>query len=108
MDESQVGRKPFGIAGGNAPPFLHAKERIFDQVAQFVEIFVVMARHFAAGSGRNDGFHPGVLDALHDGVRIVPPVGEEGVGFQPFDEGQSLRAISDCTRSDSDSDRKTK
>ena len=108
MDESQVGRKPFGVAGGNAPPFLHAKDRIFDQVAQFVEIFVVMARHLAVDSGRDDGLHPGVLDALHNGVRIVTAVGEEGVGFQPFDEGQSLRTISDCTRSDSDSDRKTK
>ena len=67
-----------------------------------------MARHFTVDARRNDRFHSGVLNAFHNGVRIVTAVGEEGVGFQPFDEGQSLRAISDCTRSDSDSDRKTK
>ena len=67
-----------------------------------------MTRHFAVNARRNDGFHSGVLDALHNGVRIVAAIGEKGVGFQPFDEGQSLRTISDCTRRDSDSDRKTK
>ena len=96
------------MAGGDTSPFLHAEECIFDQVAQFVEIFVVMARHLAMDARRNDRLHPGVLDALHNGVRIVAAIGEKGVGFQSFDEGQSLRAISDCTRSDSDSDRKTR
>ena len=67
-----------------------------------------MARYFAVHAGRDDGFHPGVLNTLHNGVRIVTSVGEKGVGLQPFDEGQSLRTISDCARSDSDSDRKTK
>ena len=108
MHESQVRRKALGIASGYAPPLLHAEERIFDQVAQFVEIFVVMALHFAMNARRDDGLHPSFLNALHNGVRIVAAIGEEGVGFQPFDEGQSLRTISDCTRSDSDSDRKTK
>ena len=77
-------------------------------MAQFVEILVVMARHLAVDAGRNDRFHSGILNALHNGVRIVAAIGEKGVGFQPFDEGQSLRTISDCTRSDSDSERKTK
>ena len=108
MHESQVRRKSFGVASGNASPFFHAKERIFDEVAQFVEILVVMARYFAVNARRNDGFHSGILNALHNGVCIVAAIGKEGVRFQPFDEGQSLRAISDCTRSDSDSDRKTK
>ena len=67
-----------------------------------------MPRHLAVDARRDDGFHSGVLNALHNGVRIVAAIGEKGVGFQSFDEGQSLRAISDCTRSDSDSDRKTK
>ena len=67
-----------------------------------------MARHLPVGAGRNDGLHPGVLHALDNGVRIVAAIGEKCVGLQPFDEGQSLRTISDCTRSDSDSDRKTK
>ena len=108
MHERQEGRKPFGVAGGNAPPFLHAKKRIFDQVAQLVEVFVVMPRHLAVNARGNDGFHPGLLDAFHNGIRVVPAVGQKGVGVQPFDEGQSLRTISDCTRRDSDSDRKTK
>ena len=77
-------------------------------MAQFVEVLVVMARHLAVDAGRDDDFHPGVSDAFHNGVRVIAAIGEEGVGFQSFDEGQSLRAISDCTRSDSDSDRKTK
>ena len=67
-----------------------------------------MARHLAVGARGNDGLHPGVLNALDNGIRIVAAIGEEGVRLQPFDEGQSLRAISDCTRSDSDSERKTK
>ena len=108
MHESQVRRKSFGVASGNAPPFFHAKERIFDEVAQFVEVFVVMPRHLAVDARRDDGLHPGVLDALHNGVRIVAAIGEKGVGFQSFDKGQSLRTISDCARRDSDSDRKTK
>ena len=67
-----------------------------------------MARHLAVDAGRNDRFHSSGLNALHNGVRVIAAIGEKGVGFQSFDKGQSLRTISDCTRSDSDSDRKTK
>ena len=77
-------------------------------MAQLAKVFVVVARHFAVNARGNDGVHSGVLNALHNGVCIVAAIGEKGVGFQPVDEGQSLRTISDCTRRDSDSDRKTK
>lgn len=77
-------------------------------MAQFVGIFVVSSCDLAIGAGRDDRFHSGLLDAFHNGVRIVAAIGEEGGGFQPFDEGKSLCTISDCTRRDSDSDRKTK
>ena len=77
-------------------------------MAQFVEILVVSSCELSIGAGRDDRFHPGVSDTFDYDIGIVAAIGLECVDLQARDEGQSLRAICDCTRSDSDSERKTK
>ena len=67
-----------------------------------------MVHHFAVNAQRADWLHSCVLIALYNGVCIVVAIGEQGVAFHPFDERKSLRAISNCTRSDSNTERKAK
>ena len=77
-------------------------------MAQLVEVFVVFPWFLAVALRRDDHLHTGLSGAFDDGVCVIPPVGEKCFPLQPFDQRQSLRTISDCTRRDSDSDRKTK
>ena len=56
-------------------------------------------------TGRYHHLHPFLLLSLDDGIGVIAAVGDEHLGLQSCHEGQSLCAISDCTRRDSDSDR---
>ena len=58
-------------------------------------------------TGRYHYLHPLFLLSFDDGFGVIAAVGYEHLGLQSCHEGQSLRAISDCTCRDSDSDRQT-
>ena len=72
---------------------------------QFVEILVIVALDLPMGTGRNHHLHSLLLLSFNYGISVIAAIGYEHLGLQSFHKGQSLCAISDCTRSDSDSDR---
>lgn len=74
-------------------------------MTQFVQVRIIWALYLPMGAGRDDHLHALLPDALDDGICVIAAIGHEGVGLQALHEGQSLCAISDCTRRDSDSDR---
>ena len=68
-------------------------------------IFVILALNLSMDTRRYHHLHPLLLHPFDDGVGVITAVGYEHLGLQSCHEGQSLCAISDCTRRDSDSDR---
>lgn len=97
----------FGISGGDSSPLFDVEEGIFDQVAQFVEVLVVVARLFTIAARRNLRLHalPGGLS--HNGVAVVSLVCDQVLGRQPFDQRASRCAIRCGTRCNKDSERHT-
>ena len=72
---------------------------------QFIQILVILTLNLPMDTGRYHHLHPLLLQPFDDGVGVIAAVGDEHLGLQSCHEGQSLCAISDCTRRDSDSDR---
>ena len=107
MDGSEEGRCPFGIAGGNSSPALEVEHGVFHQMAEFIEVLVVIALDDPVPFGRNDRAHslPGRL--FKNGVGIVAPVGQKMPGSQAFDEVSCLCAIRCGTWRNKNSDRQT-
>lgn len=79
----------FGISCGDTSPLFEVEEGIFNQVAQFVEMLVVVARLFAVLARRNLRLHALAGGLLHDSVAIVAFVGDQVPGFQPFNQRAS-------------------
>lgn len=79
----------FGISRGDTSPLFEVEEGIFNQVAQFVEMLVVVARLFAVLARRNLRLHALAGGLLHDSVAIVAFVGDQVPGFQPFNQRAS-------------------
>ena len=93
MDGSEEGGRVFCVAGGNASPAFEVEEGIFDQVAQFVEIPVVIALDFAVFPGRYDHLHVLFGGLFEDRVGVIPAIGQQMFGRDPLDQRQSLSAI---------------
>jgi len=84
------------------------EEGIFHQMAQFVEIPVVVSLDFAMFSGRDHGLHPLLGGLIEDRVGVVAAVGQQMFGRYSLDQRQSLSAIRCGTWRNKDSDRQTK
>jgi hypothetical protein len=47
-----------GITGGDAAPQLEMKERVFNEMTQLVEFFIIVALFFSIGFGWDHRLHP--------------------------------------------------
>ena len=77
----------FSIAGGNTSPALEVEHGVFNQVAQFVEVFVIVALMGAIPFGRDHGDHSLALGLLEDGVGVVAAVSQQIICAYSLDEG---------------------
>ena len=107
MHDGQVGRGPFGVAGGEAAPAFEPQHGVFHQMTQLVEVFVVVALEESMFSGRDHRSHPLSRRLFQDGVGIVAPVGQKMLGRQTCEERASLCTIRRGTCCNKDSDRVT-
>lgn len=98
----------FCIARGDAAPSFEHQECIFDQVAQFVEVFVIGPPVFPVFLRRDDGAHTLNCGLLKDGVGIISVIRDQMIGVDPLDQAACLRAIRAGTFCNNDSDRHTK
>ena len=107
MDGSEEGSAVFGIARSDAAPSFELQERVFNQVAQFVEILIIGSLHgsvFARGDHRRHA----LLSRLFDNcIAVIPLVRDQIIGIEPFNQAASLCAISCGTLCNKDSDRHT-
>jgi hypothetical protein len=73
----------FVVARGDASEEFEFGEEVFDQVARFVEFFIVFPLHLSVRFGRNDGLFPSSLQEFqHPLVGVEAFVGNHRVGFQ--------------------------
>ena len=86
MNGREKGRGVFGIAGGNAAPALEMKDGVLHQVAQLVEVLIVVTPDQAMLSGRYDRSHALTQGLADNGVGIVTAVGHQMVGRYSFYE----------------------
>jgi len=97
----------FGVSCGDAPPSFEVQERVFDEVAEFIQIFVVRSLGDAVFLWRDHGIHTLRCGLLKNGVGIVPFVRDQMIGVDPFNQAACLRAIRLGTFCNNDSDRQT-
>jgi len=108
MDGSEERIRVLGVSRGNAAPALEIQESVFDQMARFIQVFVIRPLHDAVFSRRDHGLHALIFGPLDDGVAVVSFIGDQIIGAHAFDQPVSLRAISPGTLRDNDSERHTK
>lgn len=77
-------------------------------MADFINVPVVLPLDLSMRTGRYHGLHPVRLCVFDNLIAVVALVSEEEVCAQTLYERQSLCAISDGTRRDRYSERKTK
>ena len=82
VDGGEEVTSSFIVAGGESAEEFEFGEEVLDQMAGFVEVFVVEALLFAIGFGRNDRKFPGFLQGFqHPPVGIEAFVGDHRTGF---------------------------
>jgi hypothetical protein len=73
----------FVVACGDASEEFEFGEEVLDQVARFVEFFIVFPLHFSVRFGRDDGLFSSLLQGFeHPLVGVKALVGDHRVGFQ--------------------------
>lgn len=83
------------------------EEGVFNQVTEFVQIFVIGPLHRAIVSGRNNRDHALRFGLFDHGIAVVAFIGDQIIGSQAFNQATSLRAIRSGTLRDNDSERQT-
>ena len=98
---------PFGVAGSQTPPTLEVAHGVLNQMAQFVEVFVIVALNESVLLGRDHRIHPLSRRLFEDGVGVVAPVGQKMVCGYSCDQVARLGAIRRGTWRHKNSDRHT-
>lgn len=98
----------FGVSGGDAAPALEVQERVFNQMPQFVQVFVVRPLGRTIFARRNHRRHTLAFGLIDDRIAIIPFVGNQMFRRDPFNQAASLRAICRGTLRDNNSERHTK
>ena len=85
MHSRQKRSGAFGISGRDAAPFFDVSNGIFYQMAQFVEVYVVISLHFAVLTRWN--LHPHALFGRlrYNRVCVITLIRKQIIGLQAFD-----------------------
>ena len=63
-----------GIASGNTSPAFQGQEAVFDQMTQFIEIFIIVTLFFTILLRRNHRLHPCRNRIGQDIICVIAPV----------------------------------
>ncbi len=107
MNGGEEGCAVFGVSCGDAAPSFEVQKSLLYQMAQFVEILVVISLVGAVLSWRNDRVHLLFFGLLYDFIAIIAAIREKMIGVNPLNQADSLRTICSCTLREKDSDRHT-
>ena len=70
----------FRISSGNSPPAFQDQESIFHQMAQPIQIAVILPLFFSVPFGRNHNLYPGSERIGNDLICIIGPVSQQRPG----------------------------
>ena|GEM_PF-2263004 len=70
----------FIVTGGNGSELLEFCEEIFDEMARFIQVFVIGARIFSVGFWWDDDLYPGLFQRVYDSFIGV----KSFIGKQPL------------------------
>ena len=107
MDSGEERGCVFDVSCGDAAPALEMQERVFDQMAQLVKVFVICPFRGPVVSRRYDRDHALALRLIHNRIAVISFVGDQVIGAHAFDQAASLRAIRPGTLRNNDSERHT-
>lgn len=107
MDGGEEGSGVFGVSGGDTAPALEGEPGVVDQVAQFVEVFIIRPWHGSVLLRRDNRIHALHGGLLKNGIRIIPFLGDQVVGVYAFDQAACLCAIRSGTFCKNNADRQT-
>lgn len=107
MDGGEEGSGVFGVSGGDTAPALEGEKGVFDQVAQFVEVFIIRPLHGSVFLRRDNRIHALNGGLLKNGIRLIPFIRDQVVGAYAFDQAACLCAIRSGTFCNNNSDRQT-
>ena len=107
LDSGGEGRGVFGVARSNTAPSFEKKESVLNEMAEFVEIFVVFPQMFSVLSWRNDRCHALVSSLDNDCICIIATVCQKTLRLESLNQLRCNCAIRCGTRSDKESHRHT-
>jgi hypothetical protein len=86
VDGGKEGRAVFGVSCCNAAPSFEVQERVFDQVAQFVKVFVIWPLIDAIFLRGNHGVHALRGGLFNDRVGIIALVRDKLICINALDQ----------------------
>ena len=86
MDGGEEGLAVFGVSCCNAAPSFEVQERVFDQVTQFVQVFVIWPLLDAIFLRGNHGVHALRGGLLKDRVGIIALVRDKMICINALDQ----------------------
>ena len=107
LDSSSERSGIFSVASRNTEPSFEKQESVLDEMAKFVEIFIILPRMFSAFPWRNDRYHSLVNRLEDDCVRIIASICQKIFCLKSLDQPRCNCAIRCGTRSDKESHRHT-
>ena len=83
----------FGVSCGDAASSFQVRESVFDEVATFVEFFIIRPLNETVFLEGHDRLHVLVLRLINEGIAIVATIRPQIVRAQSFDQAASRCAI---------------
>ena len=97
----------FSIARSNTAPPFEKQERILNEMAELVEIFIVFPQMFSVLPWRNDRCHALISSLEDDCICIIAPIRQKIFRLESLNQLRCNCAIRCGTRSDKESHRHT-
>lgn len=107
LDSGGEGSGVFSVARSNTTPPFEKQESILNEMAEFIEIFIVFPQMFPVLSWRNDRCHTLVNSLEDDCICIIAPICQKIFRLESFNQLRCNCAIRCGTRSDKESHRHT-
>ena len=101
---AQRQRERFCVSCGDPSPALEVQESVFDQVTRTVNVLISGAGFFPVPPRRDDGLAARSTDFIPYLITVIPPVRQQKLRIDAFDQREGLRAIRCATRCNKNSD----
>ena len=107
MHSGNERRSVLRVSCGNSTPALQMQKSVFNQMAQTIQIFVVIPLILAIALRRDYHIHPLRDSFFNNCVAVIPFIAKQPLCRKPINQGTSLFTIMDGTRCNKYSDRHT-